>query len=50
MNKSKAIIDCRDDFLKTLEKCDEITYEEYMKTNAVVRILRSILNLFSPLL
>ena len=50
MYKSKAILDCKEDFLQTLEKCNEITYEEYMKTNAIVRILRSVLNLFSPLL
>ena len=50
MYKSKAILDCKEDFLKTLEKCEEITYEEYMETNAIVRILRSVLNLFSPLL
>lgn len=50
MYKSKAILDCKSDFLQTLEKCKEITYEEYMKTNAIVRILRSVLNLFSPLL
>ena len=48
--KSSAIFDCKEDFLKTLEVCHEVTYEEYMKTNVVVRILRSILNLFSPLL
>ena len=50
MYRSKAILECRDDFLKTLDKCHEITYQEYMKTNVLVRIVRSILNLFSPLL
>lgn len=50
MYKSKAIESCRDDFLKTLDSCHEITIEEYMKTNVLLRILRSILNLFSPLL
>ena len=50
MYRSKAILGCRDDFLKTLDKCHEITYQEYMKTNVLVRIVRSILNLFSPLL
>ena len=50
MYQSKAILDCKEDFLQTLEKCEEITIEEYMKTNAIVRILRSVLNLFSPLL
>ena len=50
MYRSKAILECRDDFLKTLDKCHEITYQEYMKTNVLVRIIRSILNLFSPLL
>lgn len=50
MYQSKAILDCRNDFLKTLDECHEVTYEEYMKTNALIRIMRSILNLFSPLL
>lgn len=48
--KSKAILDCRDDFLKTLDECHEITYEEYKKTNVLVQLVRLILNLFSPLL
>lgn len=50
MYRCSAIQKCRDDFLKTLDECREITYEEYMKTNALVRLMRSILNLFSPLL
>ena len=48
--QSSAIFDCKEDFLKTLNVCHEVTYEEYMKTNAVIRFMRSILNLFSPLL
>lgn len=50
MYKSRAILDCKEDFVKTLEKCHEVTYEEYMKTNVLIRVMRSILNLFSPLL
>ncbi|MGN1343588.1 MAG: phosphatidylserine/phosphatidylglycerophosphate/cardiolipin synthase family protein [Traorella sp.] len=50
MYKSKAILDCKEDFLKTLNECHEVTYEEYMQTNVIVRVLRSVLNLFAPLL
>ena len=40
----------RDDFLKTLSVSEEITLEKAMKTNIVVRVFRSVLNVFSPLL
>lgn len=47
---SSAIYDCKEDFIQTLDVCHEVTYDEYMKTNAALRLMRSILNLFSPLL
>lgn len=50
MYRSKALLDCKQDFLKELMQCHEITYKEYMKTNWIVRLMRSILNLFSPIL
>lgn len=48
--KSKAVMELKNDYLKTLAKCQEITYEDYMKTNILVRTVRSILNLFAPLM
>lgn len=48
--ESRAVMDLKADYLKTLEKCEEITYENYMKSNILRRAYRSILSLFSPLL
>ena len=50
MYQSKALCDLRDSFLDTLSKCEEITYEGYMKTNIFRRVLRSCLNIFAPLM
>lgn len=50
MYKSSAILDCKKEFMQTLDLCHEVTYEEYMKTNVFIRVMRSILNLFSPLM
>ena len=48
--RSKAVMELKYDYLRTLSKCKEITYEDCMKTNFIVRSLRSVLNLFAPLL
>jgi len=44
-----SVLSVRDDFLKTLEVCREITAED-CKTNIFVRIFRSILRLFAPIM
>ncbi len=48
--KSRAVMDLKTDYLKTLALCEEITYEKYMKSNILRRAYRSVLSLFSPLL
>lgn len=44
-----SVLDMRDDFLTTLEECERITLEK-TRTNVFVRLARSLLRLFSPLL
>lgn len=50
MYKSHALMNLKDDFIHTLPLCHEVTYQEYMKTNVLIRLVRSVLNMFSPLL
>lgn len=45
-----SIEDMRDDYLATLCACEQITYEKTRNTNVFVRIARSLLRLFAPLL
>ena len=47
--KSELISEIRDDFLKTIPICKEIT-EENCKSNAFVRFLQDLFRLFAPLL
>ena len=48
--KSKVVMDVKKDYLETLEKSQQITLEDCLKVKLPVRILRSILNLFSPMM
>lgn len=48
--KSSTLLDIKKDFLKTQEICTPITLEDCKKVKLRVRILRSILRLFAPLL
>lgn len=50
MYKTDCISDIKSDFLKTLEKCREITYYECENVNIFVRMGRSLLRLFAPLM
>lgn len=50
MYKTGCILDVKADFLKTLEECQEITYEDCLKVNPLRRLGRSILRLFAPLM
>lgn len=45
-----TVADMHDDFLATLEKCEAVTYEKTRNANVFVRLARSLLRLFSPLL
>ncbi len=48
--KTDCIADIKQDFFKTLEECDEITYDDCLSVNVFVRALRLVLKLFSPLM
>ncbi len=50
MFNSGAIFEIKDDYIKTLEKCDEVTLEELEKTGFAKRCFQSILRLISPLM
>ncbi len=50
MYRTQCIPDVKEDFLKTLEVCQEITYEECLKVSPVIRMGRSILRLFATLM
>ncbi len=50
MYKTDCILDVKEDFLKTLESCREITYDDCLKVNPFRRLGRSILRLFAPLM
>lgn len=47
--KTDSVLSVRDDFVKTLEVCREVTAED-CKANIFVRIFRSILRLFAPIM
>lgn len=48
--KSKVVKQTKEDYLKTIEKSQEVTYEDCMKVKLPIRILRACLNLLSPLM
>ncbi len=48
--KTDCIADIKSDFLKTLDECEEITYDDCLSENVFVRALRVVLKLFSPLM
>lgn len=50
MYKTKCLSDIKADFLKTLEACEEITYEKCLKENFFVHIGRMFLRLLAPLM
>ena len=47
--KSKAVMEVRDDFIETLEKCYQVT-EEDCKNNAIIRFIQEVFRLFAPLM
>lgn len=48
--KSSIIDKMKEDYLTTLEKSKEVTYEDCMKTKLPVRMVRAVLNLLAPLM
>lgn len=50
MYKTRSVKDVKEDFLNTLEKCEEITLEKCQKVNVFVRIIRVFLRLFAPMM
>jgi cardiolipin synthase len=50
MYKTDAVLKVKEDYLKTLEECQEITYSDCLNVNIFVRIGRMILRLFAPMM
>ncbi|MCM1165701.1 MAG: cardiolipin synthase [Lachnospiraceae bacterium] len=50
MYKTDCVSDVKADYLKTLEECREITYEDCLNVNIFVRLGRALLRLFSPMM
>ena len=50
MYNSKTILDIKEDYIKTLEKCYNYTLEDCMKVSGLKVIFRSILKVFAPLM
>lgn len=50
MYKTESILKVKEDYLKTLEKCQEITYSDCCNVNIFVRIGRGLLRLFAPMM
>lgn len=48
--KTRSVLQIKEDFLKTLELCQEITLEEANNVSWPNRLVRSILRVFSPLM
>lgn len=48
--KTKSVGQIKDDFLKTLEKCQRITMDDCVKVKFPTRILRSVIRVFAPLM
>lgn len=48
--KTQSILEIKEDFLNTLEKCKEITLEEASNVSWANRLIRSILKVFAPLM
>ena len=50
MFDSDTIFEIRDDYLKTLKSCDEVTMEQLAKTSGIKRLGQSLLKMFAPLM
>ena len=48
--RSKVVMDVKKDYLETLAKSHQVTLEECRQVRLPVRIMRAILNLFSPMM
>ncbi len=50
MYKTDCILDVKQDFFQTLEKCGEVTYSDCLHVNIFKRIGRALLRLFAPMM
>ncbi|MEG0469182.1 MAG: phospholipase D-like domain-containing protein, partial [Longicatena sp.] len=48
--KSKVVMDVKKDYMETLEKSHLVTMEECCNVSLRVKIMRAVLNLFSPMM
>ncbi|MBX9184261.1 hypothetical protein [Clostridium sp. K04] len=49
-HKNKVIKSIEEDFIKTLNKCKEITIKEYKDINVIFKICGRVLKLIAPLM
>lgn len=50
MYKTSSVLDVKQDFLNTLEKCQEVTYNDCIYVNPFVKLMRAFLRLFAPMM
>ena len=50
MYKTQSVMDVKEDYFKTLEVCQEVTYSDCIKVNIFKRIGRALLRLFAPMM
>lgn len=50
MYNTDTILDIKNDYLKTLEKCHKVTLEECKNTNGLKKFIRLVIRMFAPLL
>lgn len=48
--KTKSVMDIKKDFLETIKSCKEVTLEECKNVSWGIRVIRSILRVFAPLM
>lgn len=48
--KTKSVLQIKDDFIKTLDECQEMMIDEVTNERWYIRIIRSILRVFAPLM
>ncbi len=48
--QTKSVLDVKEDYLKTLEKCQEITAEQCRSVPWFIRLCRAVLRVFAPLM
>jgi cardiolipin synthase len=48
--KTHSVVQLKEDYLKTLKVCREITYEEMVGRPLVLRVVQAVLRVFAPMM